>query len=61
MSKEEAVTKAAQCADLLLSDVSEAHKIAAVDDPILALMLEELMIESQQLFMRLSQIDSCLH
>ena len=58
-AKEEAITKAAQCADLLTSDIRQAHKAACDDDPVLEIMLRELLSEAAKLATKLRELDGC--
>lgn len=54
----EAMTKAAQCADLLAQDLREAHRLAARHLPILAILLDELLGQVTQIRDRLEELHS---
>ncbi|MCZ7636806.1 MAG: hypothetical protein M5U12_12655 [Verrucomicrobia bacterium] len=54
----EAMTKAAQCADLLAQDLREAHRLAARHLPILAILLDELLGQVTQIRDRLAELHS---
>lgn len=54
----EALTKAAQCADLLVQDLREAHRLAARHLPILAILLDELLRQVTQIRDRLEELHS---
>jgi hypothetical protein len=55
----ETITKAAQCADLLTSDIREAHKMACQDDPVLEIMLRELIGDAAKIKNRLTELQGC--
>ena len=55
----EALTKAAQCADLLAQDIREAHKLACKDSPFLEILLLELIGDAMKIKNRMAQIQSC--
>ena len=54
----ESLTKAGQCADLLASDIREAHRLARRDQPVLAILLWELLGEVNQVRSRLAELQS---
>ncbi len=56
----ETITKAAQCAELLESDIREAHKLACEDEAVLEILLRELLGEAAKLKNRLVELGSCL-
>jgi hypothetical protein len=56
----ETITKAAQCADLLTSDIREAHKLACRENPVLEILLRELLGDAVKLDSRLAQLDAGL-
>ena len=56
----EAIVKAAQCADLLTSDVREAHKLACLGNPVLEIALRELIAEAARIKNRLAELEACL-
>ena len=58
--QQEAVTKAAQCADLLTSDIRQAHSLACQNNPLLEIVLRELIAEAAKIKNRLAEIDACL-
>ena len=55
----EAITKAAQCADLLLSDIRDAHKLACRDNPLLEILLRELLGDAVKIKNRLAELEGC--
>jgi hypothetical protein len=55
----EAITKAAQCADLLVSDIREAHKQASHNEPALELLLRDLVADANKIKNRLAEIEKC--
>lgn len=59
VDKEEAITKAAQTADLLLGDLRDAHKAAREDDPVLAILLLSMIEQAAILMNRLKELDAC--
>lgn len=54
----EALTKAAQCSDLLEQDIREAHKLACKDSPYLGILLIELIGDAMKIKNRLAQLQS---
>jgi hypothetical protein len=52
----EACTKAAQCANLTLSDVRAAHKAACADGGPMELLLREAIVDAVNLAQRLEQL-----
>jgi hypothetical protein len=52
----EAITEAAQCSDLLVSDIREAHKFACRDNPALEILLRELLGETMRIKNRLAEL-----
>jgi hypothetical protein len=52
-------TKAAQCAELLVSDLREAHKHACNNDPALELLLRDLIGDAMKVKNRLGELESC--
>ena len=54
----ESLTKAGQCADLLASDIREAQRLARRDQPVLAILLWELLGEVNQVRSRLAELQS---
>ena len=58
--QQESVTKAAQCADLLTSDIREAHKLACRGNPLLEVLLRELIGDAAKIKNRLAEIEGCL-
>lgn len=56
----EALTKAAQCADLLVCDIREAHKLACEDEPALEILLRDLTGEAVKLKTRLAELEDRL-
>ncbi len=55
----ETITKAAQCADLLTSDIREAHKLACQDHPVLEIILRELIGDAAKIKSRLAELEAC--
>ncbi len=55
----ESITKAAQCADLLVSDIREAHKQACESDLALELLLRDLIGEAVKIKNRLVELENC--
>ena len=58
--QQEAITKAVQCSDLLVSDIRSAHKLACQDNPLLEVLLRELIADAVRLNRRLAELESCL-
>lgn len=58
--QQESITKAAQCSDLLVSDIREAHKRACQENPLLEIMLRELIADAAKLKNRLAEVERCL-
>lgn len=56
----ESLTKATQCADLLAADILEAHKAACRDNPLLVILLRDLIRDSAEIKNRLAEIEACL-
>jgi hypothetical protein len=56
----EAITKAAQCADLLVSDIREAHKQACESELALELLLRDLISEAVKIKTRLGELENCI-
>lgn len=56
----EAIAKAAQCADLLVSDIREAQKIACKGNGALEILLRELIADAAKIKNRLGELESCL-
>jgi hypothetical protein len=56
----EAITKAAQCADLLVSDIREAHKQACESDLALEILLRDLVGEAVKIKNRLGELENCI-
>jgi hypothetical protein len=59
-SLRESVTKAAQCADLLVGDLRDAQKRACDDEPALELLLRDLLAEAAKVRDRLTEIDGAI-
>ncbi len=60
MPQQESVTKATQCSDLLVSDIRAAHKVACQANPLLEIILRELIAEAAKIKNRLAEIEACL-
>jgi hypothetical protein len=58
---DELVTKAAQCSDLLLSDIREAHSVACQKNYLMELLLREILTDAVRLKQRLADIDGFSH
>jgi hypothetical protein len=56
----EAITKATQCSDLLVSDIREAHKLACQENPLLEILLRDLIGEAVKINRRLAELEGCL-
>lgn len=54
----ESLTKAGQCAELLASDIREAQRLARRDQPVLAILLWELLAEVNRVSDRLAELQS---
>ena len=55
----ESIVKAAQCADLLVSDIREAHKQACENEPALELLLRDLIEDATKIKNRLCELEIC--
>lgn len=55
----EAISKAAQCAALLVSDIREAHQLACRDNPVLEILLRELIGDTTKIKNRLAELEGC--
>jgi hypothetical protein len=55
----EAIVKAAQCASLLYDDIREAHHLSCQDNPVLQIVLRELLGDAARLKNRLAELESC--
>ena len=56
----EAITQAVQCADLLTSDLREAHKLACQNDAVLEILLRELIGDATRIKNRLVELEAGL-
>jgi len=56
----ETITKAAQCADLLVGDIREAHKLACHENPALEILLRDLLGEVARIKNRLAELQSTM-
>jgi hypothetical protein len=59
-SQIESITKAAQCADLLVNDVVYAHRIACDGDPALQILLLDVIGDARRIKERLALIESAI-
>ena len=55
----ETITKAKQTANLLKGDIREAQRQACQDDPVLEILLRELIGDAVKLQNRLAEIEAC--
>jgi hypothetical protein len=55
----ETITKARQCAELLVGDIGEAQKRACRDNPALEILLRELIGDAVTVKDRLAEIEAC--
>jgi hypothetical protein len=55
----ESISKAAQAADLLVSDVREAHSQACGENPALEILLRDLIADAMKVRNRLAEIEVC--
>lgn len=60
LQQSETITKAAQCADLLVSDIREAHKLACEDELALELLLRDLIEDAVKVKNRLGELQNCV-
>ena len=58
--QQEAITKAVQCSDLLVSDIRSGHKLACQDNPLLEVLLRELIADAVKINRRLAELEGCL-
>lgn len=56
----ETLTKAAQSADLLASDIRDAHSQACGENPALEILLRDLIADAMKLRNRLAEVEACL-
>lgn len=56
----ETITKAAQCADLLVSDIREAHRLACHENPALEILLRDLLGDVARIETRLTELESTM-
>lgn len=56
----EGITVAKQCAELLSSDIIAAHKSACQDDPVLEIVLSDLISDSVAIVDRLARLERAL-
>lgn len=56
----ENLSKALQCAELLAVDIRAAHKAACLDEPLLEIVLRDLIRESVAIKDRLAELESSL-
>jgi len=52
----EAIVKATQCSDLLMSDIRAAHSLACHKNPLLEILLRDLIADAVRLNRRLAEI-----
>jgi len=60
-SQLESITKATQCADLLRDDIREAHELSCQDNPVLEILLRQLLGDTVRLNDRLAEIELSPH
>ena len=58
--QQESVSKAVQCADLLANDIRQSHKLACQDNPLLEILLRELIADTVRIRNRLAELEGCL-
>jgi hypothetical protein len=58
---EKVVRKASQTATLLVADLRQAHKIAVRENPLLELILLDLLTQAQEMERKLKGIDAALN
>ena len=58
--QKEAITKAVQCSDLLTSDIRQAHRVACQGNPLLEIVLRELIADAVRINRRLAELEGCL-
>lgn len=58
--QQEAIAKAVQCADLLVGDIRDAHGLACRGNPVLAILLCDLIAEAAKVKNRLAELEGCL-
>ncbi len=58
--QQEAIVKATQCSDLLVSDIRQAHRLACQDNRLLEVLLRELIAEAVRINRRLAEIEGCI-
>jgi hypothetical protein len=57
-SQIESITKAAQCADMLVNDIAGAHRLACDGEPVLEILLLELISDARKIKGRLAHIEA---
>ena len=57
MKTHESITKAAQCASLLCGDIREAHKLACENNPVLEILLRDLIADGVKIKNRLEELE----
>lgn len=60
MKLTEPITKAAQCADLLCSDIRQAHKAAVRTNPLAEIVLRDAMETALKLRARLAEVQAAV-
>lgn len=60
MPQQETITKAVQCSDLLTSNIRDAHKVACEENPVLEIVLRDLIADAARISRRLAEIKGCL-
>jgi len=53
----EAIVKATQCSDLLISDIRAAHSVACQENPLLEILLRDLIADAVRINRRLAEIE----
>ena len=55
----ETITKASQCADLLVGDIREAQKVACEGNVALEILLRDLIVDAVKIKSRLGELEVC--
>jgi hypothetical protein len=58
--QQEAIVKATQCSDLLTTDIRQAHSLACRENPLLEVILREIIGDAVRINRRLAELEACL-